>query len=142
MTVRHLIIGIAFLTLAACATTAPTWNHSQLIGAEADRQFSIAHGQCTREAYTAVSTPQVHQRTPQPQSYDISGKVHTSAGTAPPTTTLYNARVEPRFGPLQAMQYVQEAGDAGAARGAAQYAQRQIYLGCMAAQGWTQAQDP
>ena len=140
MAVKTLIPAIAFLTLTACATTAPTWTHAQLVGAEADRQFLVADGQCIREASTAVSIPQTPPQTYQQQGYNIQGQAQTTTGTAPPTTTQYSAQVRPQFNVAQAMQSVQDAGTAGANRGAALNAQRRIYLGCMAAQGWSQAQ--
>ena len=140
MALRSMSLGVVLVALSGCASTAPTWSHSQLVGTEADRQFLIADGQCIREASTAVSVPQVS--TPQAytqQGYTVQGQAQTTTGTAPPTTTRYTAQVQPQFNVAQAMQSVQDAGTAGANRGAALNAQRRIYVGCMAAQGWLQA---
>lgn len=140
MNTKSAKLSFALVLLAGCASAAPKWQHAQFVGADADRQFLVADGQCIKEASTAISIPPAPPQTQQQQSYTIQGQAQTSVGAAPPTTTRYSAQVQPQFNVAQAMQSVQDAGAAGARQGAALNAQRRIYAGCMASLGWSQVQ--
>lgn len=52
----RIVILAAVATLVACASPAQ-WRHADLSGAEADRAFLVADGECAARAHRQVRTP-------------------------------------------------------------------------------------
>lgn len=127
------------LLVSGCASAPQKWNHSSLAGPEADRQYLVDHGECTRQAMAYVAPPPPTPVLPPPPAYTVTGTATTSAGaTTTPVVTTYSSTVQPQRSITELMAYVDAAGEAGRLRGQAEYALRTIHVGCMAARGWMQ----
>lgn len=130
------LLALAVLVVG-CASTPSRWTHAQLLGPEADRQYVIDHGDCTREAIASVPPPTLQAAPSSGQAYAIQGQARTGYGVNPPTLTNYSGTVQPQSNPMQAMQAGMVAGANARAVEAAEQAQATIHAGCMAKRGWT-----
>ena len=129
-----LVAGIMLsVTLSACTST--SWNHTQLSGATAERQFMIDDSYCTQVSH-GIAVPQVPQTNSLGSTTYIQGQTrthsagHTSSGSFSGTATST---------PNPSAAFASGMAD-GMNIGMAIRARRdrdRVYQGCMYERGWT-----
>lgn len=120
---KLVLTAVAVSALLVGCASGPKWQHAQLSGADADRQYLIDNGVCTQQSYSAAP--------PRPPAQ-------------PPVVVVQQPNPYPNpYAQPQQAQPVQQVlpdyfGDGMRARaaGAADGARQAIYVGCMADRGW------
>ncbi len=119
---------------ALCAT--PGWAHVELVGSEAERDFLISNGQCTKESRAAIQMPQSKPVAQQPQGYNVQGQVRTTSNSGFTANSQYNAQVNPQTDIAGMMASTRDTYNNSAAKANVQRDQHAGYVGCMAEKGW------
>ena len=129
--------GILLLFISELALSATTgWTHVELIGPEAERNFLISNGQCTKESRAAIQMPQSKPIAQQSQGYNVQGQVRTTSNSGFVANSQYNAQVNPQTDIAGMMASTQDTYNNSAAKANAQRDQDTVYVGCMAEKGW------
>jgi len=129
--------GILLLFISELALSATTgWTHVELVGPEAERNFLISNGQCTKESRSAIQIPQSNPVAQQSQGYNVQGQVRTTSNSGFSANSQYNAQVNPQTDIAGMMASTRDTYNNSAAKANAQRDQHTVYVGCMAESGW------